>query len=133
MGAIRNHRDLHVWRRAMQLVEAVYATTALLPASECHGLTSQMRRAVVSVPSNIAEGNALNSTAMYLRQLRIARGSLAELATQFELASRLQMVEPQQVPMPLLEEVDRMLQGLIMALEKRRHAQGNGRRADRPN
>jgi four helix bundle protein len=83
------YRDLEVWRLGLDLVEAVYRCTAELPKSEIFGLAAQMRRAEVSIPSNIAEGQARSSSKEFLHFLSIALGSLAELATQFELAHRL--------------------------------------------
>ena len=90
-----------------------------MPDSEQFGLRKQMRRAAVSVPSNIAEGHGRHSRADYLKHLRIARGSLAELATQMELAMNLDMIRRDQELEALLEESDRILQGLIRALEKK--------------
>jgi four helix bundle protein len=82
-------RELEVWQRGMALVEAVYRASGAFPRSETYGLTSQVRRAAASVPSNIAEGHAMASTKEYLRHVSIAQGSLAEVDTQLELAARL--------------------------------------------
>jgi four helix bundle protein len=87
-----------------------------MPNSEQFGLTNQMRRAAVSIPSNIAEGYARYSTADYLKFLRTARGSLAELSTQFELSMELKMLPPTPKVTDLLAETDRVLQGLIRSL-----------------
>src|SRR5581483_11731460 len=92
VATIRTYRDLVTWQRGMTLSKAIYIATRRMPVSEQFGLTSQMRRAAVSVPSNIAEGYALESTRAYLRHLRISRGSLAELSTQWELAVDLEMI-----------------------------------------
>jgi len=82
----RKHRDLLVWQHAIALVTIVYRVTSAFPDSERFGLIAQMRRAAVSVPSNIAEGAARNTTKEYLHFLGIARGSLSELDTQFVVA-----------------------------------------------
>jgi four helix bundle protein len=82
-------RDLDVWRLGLELAELVYRCTARFPRSEVFGLSAQMRRAAVSIPSNIAEGRARNSSREFLHFLSISRGSLAELDTQLELAIRL--------------------------------------------
>ena len=87
--ATSTHRDLTAWREAMDLVELVYQATADFPKAELFGLTSQIRRSAVSVPSNIAEGSARNSPRELLHFLGISCGSLAELETQLELAARL--------------------------------------------
>ena len=89
----RPHHRLEVWRDAMNLGEAVYAFSSGFPDNERFGLTSQLRRAAVSVPSNIAEGAARRSTAEYLRFLSIARGSLSELDTQLQIATRLRFAQ----------------------------------------
>ena len=85
---IRHYRDLEVWQRAMDIVEAIYRETKSFPSSEIYGLTNQIRRAAVSIPSNIAEGHG-RSEREFARFLTIARGSLAELETQLELACRI--------------------------------------------
>jgi four helix bundle protein len=85
----RPHERLEVWRDAMDLVESIYRFSAVFPDAERFGLTSQLRRAAVSVPSNIAEGAARRSTPEYLRFLSIARGSLSEMDTQKQIACRL--------------------------------------------
>ncbi len=89
----RPHERLDVWRDSMALVEATYRFSSLFPDSERFGLTSQVRRCAISVPSNIAEGAARRSTAEYLRFLSIARGSLSELDTQIQIAMRLGYAE----------------------------------------
>src|SRR5688572_6107760 len=83
MAVIRTHRDLIAWQRGMTLSKEIYTATRAMPEDERFGLTNQMRRAAVSVPSNIAEGYALETRKSYLRHLRISRGSLAELSTQW--------------------------------------------------
>ena len=82
----RPHHDLDVWKDAIALVEAVYRHTASFPVDERYGLTSQLRRAAVSVPSNISEGAARRSRKEYLHHLSMARGSLAEVETQLLIA-----------------------------------------------
>ncbi len=89
------YRDLEVWRLGLDLVETVYRCTAEFPKSEIFGLSAQMRRAAVSIPSNIAEGQARSSSKEFQHFLSIALGSLAELATQFELAHRLGYLDAQ--------------------------------------
>jgi len=87
---VRSFRDLEVWRLGLDLVQSVYQCTAAFPKSETFGLAAQMRGAAVSIPSNIAEGQARNSTKQFLQFLSLALGSLAELETQLELATRLE-------------------------------------------
>jgi len=89
---IRSYEDLRVWQEAMALVELTYELAKKLPASERFGLMSQMTRAAVSVPANIAEGHSSSHRAVYLRFLSIARGSLAELETYAALVVRLRLV-----------------------------------------
>lgn len=114
---IQSFRDLLVWQKAMVLTERVYAATETLPRVEVYGLTSQIRRAVVSIPSNIAEGKAIGGRG-YLRHLRIALGSEAELQTQIELAARLKLFDRRQADALLTAcgEVGRMLSGLLKSL-----------------
>jgi len=88
-NAVKSHRDLIVWQRALELCTAIYKTTAGFPGEEKFGLVSQMRRAAVSIPSNIAEGHGRLTTSEYRHFLGIARGSLKELETQILIARRL--------------------------------------------
>lgn len=89
---MKGFRELRVWQQAMSLVEKIYRLTQNFPREEVYGLTSQMRRAVVSVPSNIAEGHTRNHMKEYLHHLSISQGSLAELETQIEIAGRLKYI-----------------------------------------
>jgi four helix bundle protein len=92
---IKSFRDLRVWQLAMEIVELVYRLTRSFPGSEVYGLASQIQRAAVSVPSNIAEGHTREHTKEYLQHLSIAQASLAELETQLEIATRLKYVSTQ--------------------------------------
>lgn len=108
------HRDLLAWQRAMQLVRNIYAETTEFPRYELHGLASQLRRAAVSVPSNLAEGASRNSRGEFRQFIGNARGSLAEVETQLEIAKDLGYMQ-KDVAEGLLKEVDeisRMLSGL---------------------
>lgn len=114
---IKTFRDLIAWQKAMDLAKQIYRLTTSMPDSERFGLTSQMRRAAVSIPSNIAEGYARQSLTDYLRFLRIARGSLAELETQLILSEQLALLQAPTSLAELQRETDRVLQGLIRSLE----------------
>lgn len=116
---VRTFRDLLVWQKGMLLAKTVYEASKQFPPDERFGLTSQVRRAAVSVPSNIAEGHARQSRPDYLRCLRIARGSLAEVGTQLELASQLGYLRSPSHILALCDELARMLQALIRALERK--------------
>lgn len=115
MVKIRSYKDLVVWQRSMDLVESIYRITEKLPAKEQWGLISQMRRAVVSVPSNIAEGYGRQSSGNYIQFLSIGRGSLLELETQIELCIRLKYLARSNVEKHLNEimEINKMLTSLI--------------------
>jgi len=102
---IRSFRDLRVWQAGMDLVEQVYLLTQAFPKHEMYGLASQMQRAAVSIPSNIAEGHTREHLKEYLQHLSIARASLAELETQLEIAARLEYCKPEQLSQ-LLEQLD---------------------------
>ncbi len=119
MGDIRTFRDLIAWQRARSLVKEIYTLTAQLPSDERFGLALQMRRSAVSIPSNIAEGYARGTTPEFLKFLRIARGSLAELDTQLVLCSDLGFADDVSSATALLAESDRVLQGLIHSLESK--------------
>ncbi len=89
---IKSYKDLIVWRKAMDLAAEVHLLSKVFPKEELYGLASQVRRAAISVPSNIAEGQARQSTAEFLNFLSIAQGSLAEVETQIALAQRFHYV-----------------------------------------
>ena len=114
---IQTFRDLTVWQKAMELAVDVYSVSE--PRSEVYGLTSQIRRAGVSIPSNIAEGKAIGGQS-YLRHLKIAIGSESELQTQIELARRLKMLSDREAQnlMEQTAEVGRMLAALLKALPR---------------
>ncbi|WP_028916880.1 four helix bundle protein [Pseudoxanthomonas sp. J35] len=114
---LRPHERLDVWRDAMSLVESIYRMTARFPADERLGLTLQLRRAAVSVPSNIAEGAARRSTADYLHFLSMARGSLAEIGTQLEIAERLGYCEHDAAAIEQLDRTFSRLNALIRSLD----------------
>lgn len=116
----RSYRELIAWQRAMDLVVATYRLTKLLPAEERFGLTSQMRRAAVSIPSNIAEGHGRGLKNAFAHHLAIAIGSLRELETQTHLTLRLGQVQPQQAEpvLALAEETGRTMAGLIRAVRQ---------------
>lgn len=111
------HYDLKVWQIAMDLVVEVYAITKLFPDNEKYGLGSQMQRAAVSVPSNIAEGAGRESNADFLRFLTISRGSLSELETQLLIAQRLNYVADVSEQLNKTKEVFMLLKGLIRKLK----------------
>ncbi len=113
-----SYKDLKVWQRSLELVKAVYLLTDKFPSSEVYGLTSQMRRAVVSVPSNTAEGYQRRNRPDYLRFLRILFGSAAELETQLNIAKNLKIGDekPLENAENLLIEVLKMLNKLIQSL-----------------
>lgn len=113
---MQNHKSLEVWQQAMELVKLTYLVSASFPKVEQFGLTSQMRRAAVSVPSNIAEGVARGTTKEYVHFLNIARGSLSELDTQFEIARMLEFVEDSHPVFQQIENVARLLTGLHRAM-----------------
>ena len=124
-SVVRTFRDLIAWQRGMSLALEVYRATASMPSDERFGLTSQLRRSVVSIPSNIAEGYARGTTQDYIRFLRIARGSLAEVQTQIELGCKLGMIRGSEQTTELIAETDRVLQGLIRSLETKLRAEGS--------
>ena len=119
MERVRTFRDLIAWQKGMDLARMVYKATQSMPESEKYGLTNQMRRVAVSIPSNIAEGHARQARLDYLKHLRIARGSLAELITQYELAVSLTFLKISSQTTEMLQEEDRILQGLIRSLEQK--------------
>lgn len=118
--AIQNYQELIVWNKAMDLVTEVYALCKLLPKEELFALSNQMRRAVVSVPSNIAEGQQRMSAREFIRFLGIARGSNGELQTQLLICTRLSYLSKEQIhcALTLSYEIAKMITALIRSLEK---------------
>ncbi|WP_447893724.1 four helix bundle protein [Vreelandella sp. GE22] len=116
---MRKHQELRVWQLAMDLVEQVYTLTKTLPDEERYGLTSQMRRCAVSIPSNIAEGAARGSTQEFIRFLYIAQGSLSELETQLLIANRLSYLRDVSTITGNTQQLSAQLGGLIKHLKSR--------------
>ena len=115
---VTSYKDLLVWQRSMDLVETVYRVTASFPHAEQWGLVSQMRRASISVPSNIAEGYGRQATGEYRHHISIGRGSLLELETQVLLSKRLGYLQGPDADAILkeIEEISRMLATLVAKL-----------------
>jgi four helix bundle protein len=129
---VRTFRDLKVWQKSVELVEVIYLHTKNFPKEELYGLTSQMRRASISIPSNIAEGSSRESTKEFVRFLNIAKGSLMELQTQVIIANRLGMLSENNYKFIIenAEEISRIINGLKKSLilrmnEEEREAQKN--------
>lgn len=122
--SIQSHRDLIGWQKSVELAVSLYPLTESFPAAEKFGLVSQIRRAGVSVPSNIAEGFGRGKTDDYLRFLRVARGSLFEIDTQLLIAHRLGYVNEQEFrdKIDQIQECGRILAGLIKSIENTKHA-----------
>ena len=115
---LKDYRDLIAWQSAMDLTESVYGLASQLPKEETYSLSDQMRRAAVSVPSNIVEGQQRYSTRDFLRFLFIARGSLAELKTQLILCTRLNYLTQEQIEptFRLCDTTGRLINALINSL-----------------
>jgi four helix bundle protein len=117
----QTYRDLIAWQKAMELVTRIYEVTRTIPREELYGLTSQLRRAAVSIPSNIAEGQARYSHAEFHHFLRNAKGSLAEVETQIQIACNLKYLSEER-KRELLEataELGRILNALLDSVKKR--------------
>ena len=118
---VSSYNDLQVWQRSMAFVKQVYEATKTFPKDELYALTNQLRRAAVSIPSNIAEGHARDSTKEFLHHLSFALGSLAEVETQLILAQDLQYL-PKESLLSLIQEsteIGRMLRGLQKSLQRK--------------
>ena len=116
---MEDYRNLSVWQRSMELVKLVYGLTKQLPREETFALSNQLRRAVVSIPSNIAEGYGRNSKQDYLRFLNIARGSKNEVETQLQICLMLDYLRPEAIAeaQAVYTEVGKMLNALIASIE----------------
>jgi four helix bundle protein len=119
--AVKDYRELIVWQKAMDLVEHIYYYTRGFPKEEVYGLSSQLRRAAISIPSNIAEGNARTTTRDFLHFLSIAYGSIKEAETQILIAERLGYDLQKQTPqlMEFTQEVARLICGLSNSLKRK--------------
>ena len=116
---IRNHKDLEVWKLSIDLVDAVYRMSKTFPPEELYGLVSQMRRAAVSIPSNIAEGAARASKKEFTQFLYMALGSVTELETQTIISKRLGYIDQEGELLHQTETARRLLLGLIKYLKKK--------------
>ena len=118
---LKNFKELNVWQKSYRLCLEIYRITATFPKEEKYGLTSQIRRSVVSIPSNIAEGYGRKTTLDYMRMLYISYGSVCELETRILLAGDLDLIE--KVEMDTIKkdiaDVERMLKALIKSLENK--------------
>ena len=119
---MEDYRDLIVWQRSMELVKAVYPLAKQLPKEETFALSNQLRRAVISIPSNIAEGYGRNSKQDYLRFLNIARSSKNEVETQLQICLLLEYLHSEDIAyaLDLCKEVSKMLTALINSLSNQR-------------
>ncbi len=118
-ASVNSYRDLKVWQKGMDLTEAMYHLTKDFPAEEKFGLVSQIRRAAVSIPANIAEGWGRESRGEYIQFCRIAQGSLKELETHLLLSARVGVIDSHRID-PNLEmttELGKMLRSLIRSLQ----------------
>lgn len=120
MERTKHYQDLLVWQKAIELTEHIYIATKVFPKEEVYGLTSQMRRSAVSIASNIAEGQARNSTQQFITFSSYSKGSTAELDTQLIIAYKLKFLSPDEFNSikNSLNEVSKMLSGLIKAIAK---------------
>ena len=114
------HKKLDVWKKAIDLVQKIYELTKIFPKNEDFGLTNQMRRAAISVPSNISEGAARQTKKEFIQFLHMAQGSLSELDTQMEIAIRLGYLKEDHFSevLSLTNDIDKMLTGLIKSLRR---------------
>jgi len=126
MSSMFRYRDLEAWQKGMDLVEACYRLTTSFPKEELYGLTSQIRRASVSIPSNLAEGHSRRSTGAYINHVSIALGSHGELETCIEIAIRLGFVSSTDVDAVVAQSssVGRLLYGLHKSLERNNYPRG---------
>ena len=120
-SSVRSYQDLEVWKRSVDLVEGCYRATAVFPKDEIYGLTSQIRRSVVSIPANIAEGYGRDQTGYFIQFLKVSQGSARELETHLLIAARLGLLSSEAAK-PLqgeCEAICKMLRGLIRSIESR--------------
>ena len=116
-----SYRDLLAWQKAMELITQIYRVSQKFPSEELYGMVSQMRRAAVSIPSNIAEGQGRLTKGEFIHFIGIARGSLLELETQILVAQNLHYLDDPTLKnlLGLTSEVGRLVNGLLGAIKKR--------------
>jgi len=112
----KGHKDLIIWQKSMDLVEDIYKLTSFFPKEEVYGLTSQIKRAVISIPSNIAEGAARNSKKEFKQFLYIALGSLSEVETQILIAERLNYINEVEKILKQIWTLKRMIKNFIIKI-----------------
>jgi four helix bundle protein len=116
---MKSHKDLDVWKKSMDIVTEIYRATKDFPREEVYGLTNQMRRCVVSIPSNIAEGAGRNSKKEFIQFLYVALGSASELETQLLIARNLAYLKDVGQFLDQIDSIRKMLNGLINHLKNR--------------
>ncbi len=115
---VNSFRDLLVWQKSIDFVESVYKLVKILPKDEIYALSDQLKRAVVSIPSNIAEGSGRNSTKEYIQFLYVALGSACEVETQIVIAERIGYIKEAENYIQEINEIKKMLNGLISSLKR---------------
>ena len=123
MGGLKTHRDLEVWKKSLDFVVELYGITRTFPKEELYGLTSQIRRSAVSIPSNIAEGSARNHDNENIQFLYIALGSATEIETQIIIATRIGYIneETSEKLLTKINGISKMLQGLLKSIKQKTH------------
>lgn len=116
---VKSYKDLELWLVSMNFVTEVYTLTKSFPKEELYGLTSQMRRCAISIPSNIAEGAGRKGTKEFIQFLWIANGSLSEFETQIEIAQRLGYIDSIELTIEKVKHIRKMMHGLIHSLENK--------------
>jgi len=121
MEKIRTHKDLDVWKKSIELVTEIYEITRIFPKDEIYGLTGQIRRAAISIPSNIAEGSGRNHDKELVQFLYVSLGSCSELETQIIISNRIKYIDGKMLNDILIkiQDIRKMLLGLIKAVKKR--------------
>jgi len=116
---MKSYKDLELWQVSMNFVSEVYTLTKSFPKEELYGLTSQIRRCAISIPSNIAEGSSRKGTKEFIQFLWIANGSLSEFETQIEIAQKLGYLDSIELVIEKVKHIRKMIHGLIHSLENK--------------
>jgi len=124
MEKLKSYKDLEVWKVSMEFVTEIYQITSKFPSSELYGLSAQIRRCAVSIPSNIAEGAGRKNTREFIQFLYVSNGSLSELETQLEIAFRLGYITDPESCNNRIMHVRKMLVNLIRALNQKLNSTG---------